>query len=38
MLTVRAIVDVSLKQGNKIGLNPRKNEMHRFDAAGIRIA
>lgn len=38
MLTVRAIGDVSLKHGDKIGLNPRKNEMHRFDAAGLRIA
>jgi multiple sugar transport system ATP-binding protein len=37
-LTVRAIGDVNLKHGDKIGLNPRKDEIHRFDPAGLRIA
>ena len=36
-LTVRAIGDVSLKHGDKIGLIPRKDEVHRFDPAGLRI-
>ncbi|MEM6760312.1 MAG: ABC transporter ATP-binding protein [Pseudomonadota bacterium] len=37
-LTVRAIGDVSLRHGDTIHLNPRANEIHRFDAAGLRIA
>ena len=37
-LTVRAIGDVNLKHGDKIGLNPRADEIHRFDAAGLRMA
>ncbi|SFR39409.1 ABC transporter ATP-binding protein [Litoreibacter janthinus] len=37
-LTVRAIGDVNLKHGDSIGLNPRANEVHRFDPAGLRIA
>ena len=37
-LTVRAIGDVSLKHGDTIHLNPRADEIHRFDAAGLRIA
>ncbi|MFT4783399.1 MAG: multiple sugar transport system ATP-binding protein, partial [Paracoccaceae bacterium] len=36
-LTVRAIGDVNLKHGDKIGLNPRIDELHRFDPAGLRI-
>jgi multiple sugar transport system ATP-binding protein len=36
-LTVRAIGDVNLKHGDNIGLNPRINELHRFDPAGLRI-
>ncbi|SMX22866.1 ABC transporter ATP-binding protein [Boseongicola aestuarii] len=38
MLTVRAIGDVSLRHGDTIHLNPRTEEMHRFDADGLRIA
>ena len=37
-LTVRAIGDVSLRHGDKINLSPRVEEIHRFDAAGLRIA
>ncbi|MEL7164372.1 MAG: ABC transporter ATP-binding protein [Pseudomonadota bacterium] len=37
-LTVRAIGDVSLRHGDSIHLNPRADEIHRFDAAGLRIA
>ncbi len=37
MLTVRAIGDVSLKHGDTIHLNPRIDELHRFDAQGLRI-
>jgi hypothetical protein len=37
MLTVRAIGDASLKHGDKIGLNTRANEIHRFDTAGLRM-
>ncbi|WP_342070467.1 ABC transporter ATP-binding protein [Yoonia algicola] len=36
-LTVRAIGDVSLTHGDTIHLNPRINELHRFDAQGLRI-
>lgn len=37
-LTVRAIGDVSLKHGDRIHLNPRAEEFHRFDTQGLRIA
>ena len=37
-LTVRAIGDVSLQHGDTIHLNPRDDEIHRFDAQGLRIA
>ena len=37
-LTVRAIGDVSLTHGDTIHLAPRADEIHRFDAAGLRIA
>ncbi len=37
-LTVRAIGDVSLRHGDTIHLSPRVEEIHRFDAAGLRIA
>ncbi|MEM9787111.1 MAG: ABC transporter ATP-binding protein [Pseudomonadota bacterium] len=36
-LTVRAIGDVSLRHGDTIHLNPRQDELHRFDAQGLRI-
>ncbi|MEL6915748.1 MAG: ABC transporter ATP-binding protein [Pseudomonadota bacterium] len=37
-LTVRAIGDVSLRHGDEIHLSPRRDEIHRFDADGLRIA
>ena len=37
-LTVRAIGDISLRHGDTIHLNPRMDEIHRFDADGLRIA
>ncbi|WP_037313388.1 ABC transporter ATP-binding protein [Ruegeria halocynthiae] len=37
-LTVRSIGDVSLKHGDTIHLEPRVDEIHRFDADGLRIA
>ncbi|SDX63279.1 sorbitol ABC transporter ATP-binding protein /mannitol ABC transporter ATP-binding protein [Ruegeria halocynthiae] len=37
-LTVRAIGDVNLKHGDTIHLAPRVDEIHRFDADGLRIA
>ncbi|MDP5359899.1 MAG: TOBE domain-containing protein, partial [Paracoccaceae bacterium] len=36
-ITVRAIGDVNLRHGDTIHLNPRINEMHKFDAQGLRI-
>ena len=36
-LTVRAIGDVSLRHGDTIHLSPRMDEIHRFDAEGLRI-
>ncbi len=36
-ITVRAIGDVNLRHGDTIHLNPRMNEMHKFDAQGLRI-
>ncbi|WP_342077262.1 ABC transporter ATP-binding protein [Yoonia sp. SS1-5] len=36
-LTVRAIGDVSLKHGDTIHLTPRTEEIHKFDASGLRI-
>jgi len=36
-LTVRAIGDVNLTHGDTIHLNPRLDEMHKFDAQGLRI-
>ncbi|MCH2077548.1 MAG: ABC transporter ATP-binding protein [Rhodobacteraceae bacterium] len=37
-LTVRAVGNVALKHGDKIELNPRAAEVHRFDQAELRIA
>ncbi|MEL6645228.1 MAG: ABC transporter ATP-binding protein [Pseudomonadota bacterium] len=37
-LTVRALGNVALNHGDTIELNPRVDEMHRFDAAGLRMA
>jgi len=36
-MTVRAIGDVSLNHGDTIHLNPRAEEIHRFDAQGLRL-
>jgi multiple sugar transport system ATP-binding protein len=36
-ITVRAIGDVNLRHGDTIHLNPRMDEMHKFDAQGLRI-
>ncbi|KQB97513.1 glycerol-3-phosphate ABC transporter ATPase [Loktanella sp. 1ANDIMAR09] len=36
-ITVRAIGDINLTHGDTIHLNPRMNELHRFDAQGLRI-
>ena len=36
-LTVRALGNVALKHGDKISLNPRVDELHRFDEKGLRI-
>ena len=38
MMTVRAPGEVNLRHGDKIHLNPRMNEVHRFGADGLRIA
>ena len=37
-LTVRAIGDVNLRNGDTIHLSPRVEDFHRFDAQGLRIA
>ncbi|MEM9344410.1 MAG: ABC transporter ATP-binding protein, partial [Pseudomonadota bacterium] len=37
-LTVRALGDVALRHGDTISLSPRQDEIHRFDAAGLRMA
>ena len=36
-LTVRALGDVALRHGDTIHLNPREDEMHRFDDKGMRL-
>ncbi|MEM0947469.1 MAG: ABC transporter ATP-binding protein [Pseudomonadota bacterium] len=36
-LTVRAPGEVSYKHGDTIGLNPRLDQVHRFDAKGMRL-
>ena len=36
-LMVRAVGDVALRHGDTIHLNPRENEMHRFDQEGLRM-
>ena len=36
-LTVRAPGEVSYKHGDTIGLNPRLDQIHRFDASGLRL-
>ncbi len=36
-ITVRAIGDVNLTHGDTIYLNPRMDELHKFDAQGLRI-
>ncbi len=38
MMTVRAAGEVNLRHGDKIHLNPRVEEIHRFDSKGLRIA
>ena len=38
MMTVRAPGEVNLRHGDPIHLNPRVDEIHRFDAQGLRIA
>ncbi|MCE0505959.1 ABC transporter ATP-binding protein [Roseivivax sp. GX 12232] len=37
-LTVRAPGEVSFRHGDKISLSPREDQIHRFDAEGLRIA
>ncbi|MEO1460621.1 MAG: sugar ABC transporter ATP-binding protein, partial [Pseudomonadota bacterium] len=37
-LTVRAPGEVGLRHGDPITLRPRTDQIHRFDAAGLRIA
>ena len=37
-LTVRALGDVALRHGDTIHLNPRADEIHRFDAQGLRVS
>ncbi|MEM9855204.1 MAG: ABC transporter ATP-binding protein [Pseudomonadota bacterium] len=37
-LTVRAVGDVALRHGDTIHLNPRLEELHRFDEGGARLA
>ena len=36
-LTVRALGNVALKHGDTIELNPRLEELHRFDEKGLRL-
>ncbi len=36
-ITVRAIGDINLTHGDVIHLNPRMDEMHKFDAQGLRV-
>ena len=36
-MTVRAVGDVALRHGDTIHLNPRQDELHRFDEKGMRI-
>jgi len=38
MITVRAPGEVSFRHGDTIHLTPRQDQIHRFDAAGLRIA
>ncbi|MCB2136050.1 MAG: ABC transporter ATP-binding protein [Rhodobacteraceae bacterium] len=37
-ITVRADGEVGFKHGDRIGLAPREDQIHRFDAKGLRIA
>ena len=37
-ITVRAPGEISFRHGDRIGLTPRAEHMHRFDAQGLRIA
>ncbi|MEP2716706.1 ABC transporter ATP-binding protein, partial [Pseudophaeobacter sp.] len=37
MITVRVPGDISVKHGDKIYLSPQGDQLHRFDAQGIRI-
>ena len=37
-ITVRAPGEVTLRHGDRIGLTPRLDHLHRFDAQGLRIA
>ncbi len=37
-ITVRAPGEVSFKNGDRIGMTPREDQIHRFDAQGLRIA
>ena len=38
IITVRATGEVNLSHGDRIGLNPRTDLIHRFDSEGLRIA
>ena len=38
MITVRITGDISVKHGDKIFLTPQADQIHRFDAKGLRIA
>ncbi len=38
MITVRAPGEVSYRHGDRIGLTPRPDQIHRFDSEGLRIA
>jgi multiple sugar transport system ATP-binding protein len=37
-ITVRAPGEVSFRHGDRIGLTPRDDQIHRFDEKGLRIA
>jgi multiple sugar transport system ATP-binding protein len=37
-ITVRATGEISLRHGDKVNLAPREDQIHRFDAQGLRIA
>lgn len=37
-ITVRATGEVNLRHGDKIGLNPRRDLIHKFDEKGLRVS